>query len=156
MVCLVSRCSWAIGKVSLQYKQQFYFIIFFAIFRLQSKYVRNSTEALDKYRNRLYICKRRALIAYENNMVLDQSSLSLIKSIIYVVRDLFPAGPISVIFVLYVSISCNCDFSSQIDFWSRLWIPPQIFWWIHICKINNRGVTTTTGREMAKTTLTNG
>ena len=31
---------------------------------------------------------------------------------IYVVRDLFPAGPISVIFVLYASISCNCNFSS--------------------------------------------
>ena len=30
----------------------------------------------------------------------------------FVVRDLFPAGPISVIFVLWASISCNFDFSS--------------------------------------------
>ena len=75
---------------------------------------------------------------------------------IYEVRDLFPAGPISVIFVFYTSISCNCDFSSQSDFWSRFWIPPQIFWWIHTRKLNNRGVVTTTGREMAKTTLTSG
>ena len=58
----------------------------------------------------------------------------------YVVRDIFPAGPISGIFVLLASISCNCDFSSQIDLWSRLWIPRQIFWWIHIRKIKNRGV----------------
>ena len=35
--------------------------------------------------------------------------------------------PISVIFVLYASISCNYDFSSKIDFWSKLQIPPPIF-----------------------------
>ena len=35
-------------------------------------------------------------------------------------------------------------------------LDPSPVWWIHICKINNRGVVTTTGREMAKTTLTSG
>ena len=45
----------------------------------------------------------------------------------YEVRDLFPAGPISGTFVLKASISCNCNFSSEIDLWSKLWIPPQIF-----------------------------
>ena len=90
-----------------------------------------------------------------NYRAIVQNILSYIKTEpwffpIYVVRDLFPAGPISVIFVIWASISCNCDFSSQIDLWSRLWIPPRICWWIHICKVNNRGVVTTTGREMAK------
>ena len=47
-------------------------------------------------------------------------------------------------------------FSFQIDFWSRLWIPPQIFWWIHIRKIKNRGIVSTTEREMARNTLTSG
>ena len=28
-------------------------------------------------------------------------------------------------------------FLSQFDFWSRPWIHPQIFWWIHIRKIKN-------------------
>ena len=42
--------------------------------------------------------------------------------LVYVVSDLFPAGPISVIFVLCASISCNCEFSFKIEFWSRLWI----------------------------------
>ena len=74
----------------------------------------------------------------------------------YVVRDLFPAGPISVIFVLLASISCYCDFFSKIDFWYRLWVPPQIFWWIHICEIKSREVVITTRREMAKTTLASG
>ena len=33
--------------------------------------------------------------------------------------------PVTGIFVLTVSISCNCDFSSEIDIWYRLWtIPP--------------------------------
>ena len=35
--------------------------------------------------------------------------------------------PFSVIFILYASISCNCDISYENDFWSRFWIPPQIF-----------------------------
>ena len=30
------------------------------------------------------------------------------------------------------------------------------FWWIHIRKIKNHGVVTTTGREMARNTLTSG
>ena len=33
---------------------------------------------------------------------------------------------------------------------------PRFFWWIHIRKIYNRGVITTTGREIAKTSLTSG
>ena len=33
---------------------------------------------------------------------------------------------------------------------------PRFFWSIHTRKINNRGVATTTGREMAKNTLTSG
>ena len=44
----------------------------------------------------------------------------------YVVRDLYPAEPIPVIFVLYASIPCNCEFSSKIEFWFILWIHPRL------------------------------
>ena len=64
-----------------------------------------------------------------------------------------PTGPIYGIFVLF---SGNCDFSSEIYFWYRLWIPPQIVWWIHVRKIKNCGVVTTTGSEIAKTMLVSG
>ena len=76
--------------------------------------------------------------------------------LLYVVGDLFPAGPIPGIFVLYASTSCYGDFSSEIDFWYRFWIPPQIVWWIHVHKIENCDVVTTTGSEMTITMLTNG
>ena len=72
----------------------------------------------------------------------------------YVVSDLFPAGPISVIFVLCAAISCNCEFPFKIEFWSRLWISSQIVWWIYVRKIKNRAVVTTTGSKMVKTALT--
>ena len=51
----------------------------------------------------------------------------------------------------------NCDFSSENDFWYRLWILPQIAWRIYICKIEieNSGAVTTTGSEMAKITFSN-
>ena len=75
---------------------------------------------------------------------------------LYVVGDLFPAGPISGIFVLWASISCNCDFLSKFDFWSLLRIPPQIVWQLYVHKIKDRGVVTTTRIKMAKTTLTGG
>ena len=42
------------------------------------------------------------------------------------------------------SLLCNCDFSSQIDLWFKLWVPPQIFWWIYIRIIKNCGVAKTT------------
>ena len=38
-------------------------------------------------------------------------SMSLTWSETYIRQDLFPAGPISGIFVLWASMSCNCDFS---------------------------------------------
>ena len=58
------------------------------------------------------------------------------------------------LFVPWASISCNCDFSSEINLWSRFWIPPQIVWWIRVRQIKNLGAVTTTGIEMTKTTLT--
>ena len=70
------------------------------------------------------------------------------------VGDLFPTGPISGIFVLWASISSNRYISSEIDLGSRLWIPLQIVWWIHVRKIKNRSVVTKTGSKMAKITLT--
>ena len=80
--------------------------------------------------------------------------LRSLKSNHYVVGDLFPVGSIPGIFVRWASIWCNCDFSYEIDFWFRLWIHPQIVWWIHVHKIKTRGAVTTTGCKMAKTTLT--
>ena len=100
--------------------------------------------------SQLYVCRACCICKNYPANRLQLCKVSVIYLTIYVVRDLFPAGPISVIFVFYASISCNCDFSSWIDFWFRLWIPPQIFWWIRIHKIKNCSVVTTTGRKMAK------
>ena len=70
------------------------------------------------------------LLCSFDNKVLNAVSLCMqLGSLdLYVVRDLFPAGPISGIFISQAPISCNCDLSFEIDSWFRHWIPPQIIW----------------------------